>query len=298
MQQAQFLRSLGLGLEQPHPYQTFGNQSERFALTGPTADARFAQSNLDALVRHYSEQQQMLYAGSNGVGMCSNERESQMLKPGIEGRTEHEAGERAFSAALWHSKPDFVSLLNQRFSDLPDEADMGNDCAEGTQKESELLPPGQLPQAQPSKSAASNDASDSSSEEESEEENMLECKARGRHQFQAVGLRISKIEKVLAKRKDLTQQQRRRLQSRKNTANFRERQKNTIKLKLFINYEIDAIVNQVSAPSLAYPQRLAAPQIFWAALQTSERPFWPQFSIRFLNFNLLIAASTWGRNLP
>ena len=75
------------------------------------------------------------------------------------------------------------------------------------------------------------------------EEDLIECKARGRHQFQDVGLRISKIEKMLAKRKDLTQQQRRRLQSRKNTANFRERQKNTLKLKLFINYEIEAIIN-------------------------------------------------------
>ena len=75
---------------------------------------------------------------------------------------------------------------------------------------------------------------------------MLESKARGRHQSQAASLRISKIEKILSSRTDLTKQQRRKLQSRKNTANFRERQKNTIKLKHFINYELDAILNSVS----------------------------------------------------
>ena len=75
---------------------------------------------------------------------------------------------------------------------------------------------------------------------------MLESKARGRHQSQAASLRISKIEKILSSRTDLTKQQRRKLQSRKNTANFRERQKNTIKLKHFINFELDAILNSVS----------------------------------------------------
>ena len=38
-------------------------------------------------------------------------------------------GERVFGAALWHSKPDFVSLLTQRFNDLPEEDEMGGDNA-------------------------------------------------------------------------------------------------------------------------------------------------------------------------
>lgn len=80
---------------------------------------------------------------------------------------------------------------------------------------------------------------------------LLESKARGRHQSQAASLRISKIEKILSQRTDLTKQQRRKLQSRKNTANFRERQKNTNKLKHFINVELDAILNAVS-PSPSY----------------------------------------------
>ena len=69
---------------------------------------------------------------------------------------------------------------------------------------------------------------------------------RSKQRFQEPGLCISRIEKVLSKRKDLTKQQRRRLQSRKNTANFRKRQKNSMKLKVFLNFEIDAIINQVS----------------------------------------------------
>ena len=88
--------------------------------------------------------------------------------------------------------------------------------------------------------------SDHDAENDLSECNLLESKARGRHQSQAASLRISKIEKILSSRTDLTKQQRRKLQSRKNTANFRERQKNTNKLKHFINIELDAILNSVS----------------------------------------------------
>ena len=62
--------------------------------------------------------------------------------------------------------------------------------------------------------------------------------ARGRKQKQAACLRISKIEKVLATRSDLTKAERRALQSRKNTANFRERRKKELELKDFLNIEI------------------------------------------------------------
>jgi hypothetical protein len=62
----------------------------------------------------------------------------------------------------------------------------------------------------------------------------------------ASSLRVSKIERILSSRDDLTRQQRRKLQSRKNTANFRERQKNQNELKNFLGYELDAIQNAVS----------------------------------------------------
>ena len=105
-----------------------------------------------------------------------------------------------------------------------------------------------------------------------------------------MGLRISKIEKVLAKRKDLTQQQRRRLQSRKNTANFRERQKNTIKLKLFINYEIDAIVNSVSTLCLEFLRLLAPSLNFGGSLWLN----YGQKCMLFLIGDFNLVASTWG----
>ena len=75
--------------------------------------------------------------------------------------------------------------------------------------------------------------------------NLLESKVRGRHQCTAASLRIKQIEQVLKKTNDLTKHQRRKLQSRKNTANFRERQQNSQKLKDFINVELDAIISQV-----------------------------------------------------
>ena len=47
--------------------------------------------------------------------------------------------------------------------------------------------------------------------DEMSEENLLMSKARGRHQSQAASLRISKIEKILSRRTDLTMMQRRKL---------------------------------------------------------------------------------------
>ena len=72
----------------------------------------------------------------------------------------------------------------------------------------------------------------------SDNEEKSEIMARGRKQKQAACLRISKIEKVLATRSDLTKAERRALQSRKNTANFRERRKKALELKHFLNIEI------------------------------------------------------------
>lgn len=70
--------------------------------------------------------------------------------------------------------------------------------------------------------------------------------ARGRKLTEAACLRISRIEKVLANREDLTKAERRSLRARKNTANFRERRKKAAELKHFLNVELDAIQNAVS----------------------------------------------------
>lgn len=94
--------------------------------------------------------------------------------------------------------------------------------------------------------SGSSDGDNINDDEELSDSDLLESKARGRHQSEAATLRISKIEKILSKRTDLTRQQRRKLQSRKNTANFRERQRNSNKLKVFLTYELDAIINAVS----------------------------------------------------
>lgn len=71
--------------------------------------------------------------------------------------------------------------------------------------------------------------------------NLLNSRARGRHQSREASLRIKQIEQVLSKRTDLTKQQRRKLQSRKNTAHFRQRQLNAERLKQFIEVELDQI---------------------------------------------------------
>ena len=142
----------------------------------------------------------------------------------------------------WHSKPDYVSLLSEKFG-----TDLGDDCPENAP---DLLAANggkdSHQQTQPSRDGQVDSDAEAAADNDQSDCKLLENKARGRHQSQAASLRISKIEKILSSRTDLTKQQRRKLQSRKNTANFRERQKNTNKLKYFINYELDAIVNTVS----------------------------------------------------
>ena len=70
--------------------------------------------------------------------------------------------------------------------------------------------------------------------------------ARGRKLQEAACLRITRIEKVLATRTDLSMAERRSLRARKNTANFRERRKIAQELKHFHTVELDAILNYVS----------------------------------------------------
>jgi len=102
-----------------------------------------------------------------------------------------------------------VTLLSQKFNDkdLEEAAGVNSD---------EVKDGGQWPDDKVVED------SDNSSHETSQV-SLLENKVRGRHQSLNASLRISKIEKVLSTRSDLTRQQRRKLQSRKNTANFRER---------------------------------------------------------------------------
>ena len=150
--------------------------------------------------------------------------------------------QQSYNPLYWHQKPDFVNLISQKYSDEVLEAQLDN-CQNSAGSSD-------------SKASAGGEISNSSGEMEDWEHSeaaLLESKARGRHQSLAATLRISKIEKILSKRTDLTRQQRRKLQSRKNTANFRERQKNTNKLKVFINFELDIIINTVSARLVLKP---------------------------------------------
>ena len=68
---------------------------------------------------------------SKFVGQRFDDKLSQLPKTGTDVAPNGDAvdGERVFGAALWHSKPDFVSLLTQRFNDLPEEDEMGGDNA-------------------------------------------------------------------------------------------------------------------------------------------------------------------------
>jgi len=86
----------------------------------------------------------------------------------------------------------------------------------------------------------------SNSDNDDEEESSVPSLARGRKLSEAACLRITRIEKVLATRNDLSIAERRSLRARKNTANFRERRKIAAELKHFHTVELDAILNCVS----------------------------------------------------
>lgn len=86
----------------------------------------------------------------------------------------------------------------------------------------------------------------SNSDGDEDEESSVPSLARGRKLQEAACLRITRIEKVLASRTDLSMAERRSLRARKNTANFRERRKIANELKHFHSVELDAIMNCVS----------------------------------------------------
>ena len=99
------------------------------------------------------------------------------------------------SPLFWHSKPDFVNLLSHKYNDAGEELSQDdvnqneeNSCDDGKQDE-------------PQDGADANE-----DDHEASQVSLLESKARGRHQSQAASLRISKIETILATRKDLTRQ--------------------------------------------------------------------------------------------
>lgn len=75
---------------------------------------------------------------------------------------------------------------------------------------------------------------------------IIAQKGRGSRKNQASCLRIARLERALAVRKDLTQEERRSLRHRKNTANYRERQKAAFEQKYFMNFELDFVLNAVS----------------------------------------------------
>ena len=108
----------------------------------------------------------------------------------------HEMGQNPI---FWHSKPDFVSLLSEKYG-----TDLGDDCAENAPD----LQPAQNSPNSGRKEEFSKDApeSDKDADNDQSECNLLQSKARGRHQSQAASLRISKIEKILSSRTDLTKQ--------------------------------------------------------------------------------------------
>lgn len=79
---------------------------------------------------------------------------------------------------------------------------------------------------------------------------VIKCSKRGRHQQEDANLRIKKLERILCSRQDISEAVRRKLQSRKNTAVFRERQKNADKFALFIREELPLFQAEVSFPKI------------------------------------------------
>lgn len=98
-----------------------------------------------------------------------------------------------------------------------------------------------------SESGCGSSSSEVSISYESDNEVIKSIK-RGRHQQQDANLRIQKLERILCSRQDISLDVRRKLQSRKNTAIFRERQKNADKFDLFIRVELPLCQAEVSFP--------------------------------------------------
>ena len=138
-------------------------------------------------------------------------------------------------SVLFNVSPDYSSLLSKKFSSSVEEQEI----LENARKE--------CPKLQCYENEEDIQFSDD------EEDNEVPSLARGRKLTEAACLRISKIEKVLANRDDLTKEERRSLRARKNTANFRERRKKAQELKYFINIELDVIQNAVSQNFYSQP---------------------------------------------
>lgn len=135
---------------------------------------------------------------------------------------------------MFSAKPDYVGLLSQKFSSYDEE-----------------------PEDPINASAAKKE--NGAESEESVDGDEADIISRSRKRQLATSLRISKIEKILATRNDLSKVERRSLQSRKNTANFRERRKRAAELKHFLNVELDLIQNAlINKGTTFFPARQMA----------------------------------------
>lgn len=136
-------------------------------------------------------------------------------------------------------KPDYASLLSKKFSSFHDEVITKTE--EDNHEAEEITPrdenPADCNRSNPEEMSKSDD---------DDEDSSVPSLARGRKLQEAACLRITRIEKVLATRTDLSMAERRSLRARKNTANFRERRKIASDLKHFHTIELDAILNYVS----------------------------------------------------
>jgi len=118
-------------------------------------------------------------------------------------------------------KPDFFDLLKTKFSPIEDT--------------------NSAPDLKIAPNLSPNNFGESSEEEQSENDAQVFERKGPRKQQQAVSLRVIKINKLLAKRSDLTKEERRLLQCRKNTATFRERRLRNAEQKHFFEIELDII---------------------------------------------------------
>lgn len=129
-------------------------------------------------------------------------------------------------------KPDFAGLLSKKFSSFNDEIAQDVDTMQLVE---EIQPNDKNEEGKES-------VPDASKSESEDEESSVPSLARGRKLQEAACLRITRIEKVLATRTDLSMAERRSLRARKNTANFRERRKIANDLKHFHTIELDTIL--------------------------------------------------------
>lgn len=142
----------------------------------------------------------------------------------------------------FNNKPDFAGLLSKKF---------GSTSTDELEELQELS----LHATSSDDKKDKADGGDGTEKELSDGDNELIIMSKGHKGLQDVSLRVSKIERILETRTDLTRAQRRSLQSRKNTANFRERKRRAEEIRRFFTVEIDAVQNIVSTPldALGHP---------------------------------------------